>query len=210
VKPFVPGAVLGLAEEPRKGQGGERAALSDAEAARLACTGDEEAFRMLFERHAPAVRRFAGNVLRDPADAEEATQETFVRAHARLRHLKDEARVRGWLLGIARIVALDMFAERRGNGRSAVPEAAPGEVIDLDRTPENTLLDAEAERMLFDELSRLSPERRAALVLRLDQHLGYGEIAGVMGWTLQKVKNEIHRARLQMRERLLRYLRGGP
>jgi RNA polymerase sigma-70 factor (ECF subfamily) len=31
-----------------------------------------------------------------------------------------------------------------------------------------------------------------------------------MGWTLQKVKNEIHRARLQMRERLLRYLRGGP
>jgi RNA polymerase sigma-70 factor (ECF subfamily) len=44
--------------------------------------------------------------------------------------------------------------------------------------------------------------------MRIDHDLGYGEIAEAMGWTLQKVKNEIHRARLQLRARLATYLEG--
>jgi RNA polymerase sigma factor (sigma-70 family) len=163
---------------------------------------------MIFERHAPAVRRFAGNLLRAAPDADEATQETFARAHRRLSRLGDDERLRGWLLGIARIVALDMLALRRRDGVELTAAAVPGEVIDLDGTPEHTLLDAEAEAMLLEELSRLPAPRRAALALRLDHHLGYGEIAEAMGWSVQKVKNEIHRARLSMRERVLAYLRG--
>ena len=185
----------------------ERAQPSDAEICRRACEGDGEAFRVIFERHSTAVRRFAGNVLRDDCEADEATQETFVRAHARLKKLEDGTRLRGWLLGIARIVALDALARRRRDGADGSSSALP-DAIESDLTPEATLLDAEAEKVLFEEVSRLPAERRAALVLRLDHHLAYGEIAEAMQWSLQKVKNEIHRARLQMRERLLRYLRG--
>jgi RNA polymerase sigma-70 factor (ECF subfamily) len=161
---------------------------------------------MLFERHAPAVRRFAGNLVRDPSDAAEVTQETFVRAHARLGRLKDDARFRSWVLGIARIVALDLLGERRR--REAWPEPESGQVLELDATPEAALLDGEAEKVLFSEMERLSADRRAVLLLRLDQDLGYADIAESMGWTLQKVKNEIHRARRQMRDGILRYLRG--
>ncbi|HUJ25392.1 MAG TPA: sigma-70 family RNA polymerase sigma factor [Myxococcales bacterium] len=158
---------------------------------------------MLFERHAPAVRRFAGNLVRDPHDAGDVTQETFARAHGRLARLNDDARFRSWVLGIARIVALDLIGERRREQ----PPAVTGQVVELDATPEAALLDGEAEKVLFEEMERLSADRRAVLLLRLDQELGYGEIAESMGWTLQKVKNEIHRARRQMRDGILRYLR---
>jgi RNA polymerase sigma-70 factor (ECF subfamily) len=161
---------------------------------------------MLFERHAPAVRRFAGNLLRHPADAAEVTQEAFVRAHSRLGRLQDDSRFRSWVLGIARIAALDLLGERRR--REAEP-APTRDVLELDATPEAALLDGEAERILVDEMERLAPERRAVLLLRLDHDLGYADIAESMGWTLQKVKNEIHRARRQIRDGILAYLRSG-
>ena len=66
----------------------------------------------------------------------------------------------------------------------------------------------EADRVLATALQSLSEDRRAALLLRIDHDLGYGDIATAMGWPLQKVKNEIHRARLQLREQLLPYLEG--
>jgi RNA polymerase sigma-70 factor (ECF subfamily) len=172
--------------------------------------GEEDAFRMLFERHAPAVRRFAGNLVRNPSDAAEVTQETFVRAHARLGRLKDDARFRSWVLGIARIVALDLLGDRRRREAEQETETESAQVVELDATPEAALLDGEAEQVLYGEMERLSADRRAVLLMRLDQELGYADIAESMGWTLQKVKNEIHRARRQMRDGVLRYLRGAP
>ena len=167
--------------------------------------GDAEAFRVIFRLHAPAVRRFLGNLCRDDSEADEATQETFVRAHAKLTTLRDDARLRGWLLGIARLVGLDALAARRRE----VPTAAPIAQEQLDGfTPESTLLSAEAEGVLAKALARLSAERRAALLLRLDHRLDYGDIAQAMGWPLHKVKNEIHRARLELRVAILPYLRG--
>ena len=175
------------------------------ERARLPGRDGAEAFRMIFERHAPAVRRFAGGVLRDGPAADEATQETFVRAHAKLAALRDGTRLRAWLLGIARIVMLDARAQTRRELATGDPLA--GEV-DLGAGPEALLLDAEAEKVIADQLATLSGGRREAVILRLDQQLAYDEIALAMGWTLQKVKNEIHRARLQIRAALLAYLEG--
>ena len=80
--------------------------------------------------------------------------------------------------------------------------------VDRAPTPEAALLSGEADRVLAVALLDLGSERRAALLMRIDHDLGYGEIAVAMGWTLQKVKNEIHRARLQLRARLATYLEG--
>ena len=171
--------------------------------------GEAEAFRVIFDRHAPAVRRFLGDVLRDEAAADEATQETFVRAHARLSTLHDETKLLAWLVGIARFVFLEQVRRPKGAELAGDDGPSPAEV-DRAPTPEAALLSREADSVLDSALGTLSAERRAALVLRLDQGLGYGEIAQAMGWPLQKVKNEIHRARLQLRERLAAYLEGKP
>jgi RNA polymerase sigma-70 factor (ECF subfamily) len=177
----------------------------DAELVRAAREGDPEAFHLLYVRHAPPVRKFLGGVLRDSAAADDALQETFARAHRKLRALRDAARVRGWLLGMARIVALDELG--RGRRSQLADVSDPGdEPFDALDTPEELLLSAEAEAVLRKQLDRLPPPRRAALLLRLDQDLDYPEIAEVMGWALHKVKNEIHRARIAIRSALLEYL----
>src|SRR5438067_9601651 len=74
---------------------------SDEELLSRARAGDAEAFRVIFDREAPGVRRFLGDLLRDDVAADEGTQETFVRAHERLATLAARGKVTGWLFGRA-------------------------------------------------------------------------------------------------------------
>jgi len=80
---------------------------------RRAREGDARAFRQIFDRYAPRVRRFARDLLRDAAAADEATQETFVRAHRQLGTLREDARLSPWLLGIARNVSRERGRARK-------------------------------------------------------------------------------------------------
>ena len=178
---------------------------SDEELLSRARAGDAEAFRVIFDRESPGVRRFLGDLLRDDAAADEGTQETFVRAHQKLGTLSHTEKLQGWLIGIARMVFMESLRRKR---RDRPQLAAESEPVQIDRapSPEAALLGAEADRVLEGALEQLSADRRAALLMRLDHGLGYGDIAEAMGWPLQKVKNEIHRARLQLRERLAEYL----
>jgi RNA polymerase sigma-70 factor, ECF subfamily len=170
--------------------------------------GDAEAFRVIFHRQAPGVRRFLGDLLRDDSAADEGTQETFVRAHAKLATLEQPNALTGWLLGIARMVFLEHLRKKRRDGPPANdPDDGPVQ-IESALGPEALMLQGEADRMLNGALETLSEERRSVLLMRIDHDLGYGEIAEAMGWPLQKVKNEIHRARLQLREQLQPYLEG--
>jgi RNA polymerase sigma-70 factor (ECF subfamily) len=170
-------------------------------------SGDGEAFKALFERHVGAVRRFLRDVLRDGAAADEATQETFVRAHSLLGRLEQRSRMKAWLLGIARNVAFEHRRARRDDVELDDAEA-PIQAVIPSPDPERVLLDRELERQFDAALGQLSSHRRAVLVLRLDHGLSYDEIAEAMGWTLQMVKNEIHRARLKLREAMLPHLGG--
>jgi RNA polymerase sigma-70 factor (ECF subfamily) len=186
---------------------------------RRAQNGDAEAFRVIFEAHIAPVRRFCRDLLRDPAAGDEAAQETFVRANGRLASLREPALLSSWLLGIARLVTL----EQRRRGLWLVPlswrfggrgdDADDGADLPAEggegTTPEVALLGKEADRALEQALATLSTDRRAALLLRLDHGLGYPEIGVALGWSLAKVKNEIHRARLQLRDRLAGYLAEG-
>ena len=179
--------------------------LSEEELLSRARAGDGEAFRVIFHREAPGVRRFLGDLLRDDAAADEGTQETFVRAHQRLGTLSGSEKLQGWLMGIARMVFLEQLRRKRRDGPRMDDEPVQ---VDRAPTPEAALLGREADQVLDVALKDLSEDRRAALLMRLDHGLGYGEIAAAMGWPLQKVKNEIHRARLQLRARLSTYLEG--
>jgi RNA polymerase sigma-70 factor (ECF subfamily) len=164
-------------------------------------------FRDIYDAHARAVRRFLGDLLRDDAAADEATQETFVRAHTRLETLRAGDRLLPWLFGIARNVFYEELRARRRHLRALGDDGGPEEADDAP-SPEGMLLGAEADAQLEEAMRALGEDRRAALVLRIDHGLDYDEIATVMGWPLSKVKNEIHRARLTLRTRLSKYVGG--
>jgi RNA polymerase sigma-70 factor, ECF subfamily len=182
----------------------------NAELLTRARAGDAEAFRVIFHRQAPGVRRFLGDLLRDDSAADEGTQETFVRAHQRLATLEQPGALTGWLLGIARMVFFEHLRKKRRDGPAQNHDEDDSRPIQIDSapSPEAALLTGEADKMLDTALQTLSEDRRTCLLMRLDHDLGYGDIATAMGWPLQKVKNEIHRARLQLREQLTPYLEG--
>ena len=170
-----------------------------------AAAGDPLAFRRLYDRHVGSVRRFARAILRDAPAADEATQETFVRAHAGLGKLAEPERLVPWLLTITRHVA---FEELRRRGAWRDGEDALEEAPSPAPSPEAALLGAEADAAYQRALDELAAPRRAALLLAIDHGLAYAEIADAMAWSLAKTKIEIHRARAALRARLGEHLRG--
>ncbi len=171
-------------------------------------SGDEHAFREIFELHGDSVRRFLQDMLRSSEAADEATQETFFRAHAGFASLREPGKLVGWLLGIARLVGLERLRaqkrERLHDSLDADQESLHS-LASSSPSPETQLLTAEADRMLASALEQLDEERRQAMLLRVDHRLGYEQIGDIMDWPVSKVKNEIHRARLQLRRELASY-----
>ncbi len=174
---------------------------------RRAQGGESAAFKALFERHVVSVRRFLRDLLRQSDLADDATQETFARAHAQLVKLSDHDRFKPWILGIARNVAFEARRVRQHDVLEDEDDGTPSAVIPSP-DPERVLLDAELEKHFTEAMGTLSPNRRAALLMRLDHGLGYEDIAAAFGWSIPTVKNEIHRARLKLRAHLLPHLTG--
>lgn len=174
---------------------------------RRAQQGESAAFKALFERHVVSVRRFLRDLLRQSDLADDATQETFARAHAQLLKLADHDRFKPWVLGIARNVAFEARRVRQHDVLEDEDDGTPAAVIPSP-DPERVLLDAELEKHFTEAMGTLSPNRRAALLMRLDHGLGYEDIAAAFGWSIPTVKNEIHRARLKLRAHLLPHLTG--
>ena len=192
-------------------------AETDAALVSKARAGDEAAFEALYVRCLGPVRRFLRDLLRDEVAADEAAQETFVRALLRLSSLQERSRPLPWLLGIARNVSLEA---RREAGRPVssvgldVAGFAESDAAAADEdgasSPEQILLGREAGRELEHALGQLSEDRRTVLLLRAEHDLGCAEIAALLGWSISKVKVEVHRARLELRVLVGRTERGSP
>lgn len=174
---------------------------------RRAQRGESAAYRALFERHVVAVRRFLRDLIRHVDSADDATQETFARAHAQLSKLGEQDRFKPWVFGIARNVAFETRRLKQHASLDDDDEGTPAAVIPSP-DPERMLLDAELEKHFNSALGLLSANRRAALLMRLDHGLAYEDIALALGWSIPTVKNEIHRARLKLRAQLLPHLTG--
>lgn len=169
----------------------------------------ERALSRAYQELSQDVHRFAMHLTRNRALAADVTQETFVRAFRRLETLRVRERPLPWLLGIARNVVRESRhqAKRDGPPQDRDGHAANAETMSPP-TPERVMLDRELVQVVDGALDTLATDRRAALVLRVDQGMSYAEIAEVMGWTLAKAKVEVHRARSTLREHVRRYQGG--
>lgn len=160
--------------------------------------GDADAFRHVFDRHAAGVHRFLCDLTGDETLADEATQETFVRAFQKLSALKDADRLGPWLFGIGRFVCLENHRARVRHAEAPLDGELDGHATS--DTPETALLFRERAVALDSALQKLREDRRAALLLRADHGLSYVDISRMLGWSLAKTKVEIHRARIQLRQ----------
>jgi RNA polymerase sigma-70 factor (ECF subfamily) len=152
--------------------------------------GDLDAFELLVRRHQLAIYRVALRMLASEADAQDATQETFVRAWRGLGRFRGESAVSTWLYRIVTRRCLDLIAMRR-----PAEELDQAELPAAD-DPARTAEEHERLRAVTRAIASLPGEQRAALVLREFEGLSYGEIAEVLHVSVAAVKGRIHRARL--------------
>ena len=169
--------------------------------------GDHEAFRRIFDRWARPVVSFVYDMVGDRALAEDLTQETFVRAYRYLDALRDETKFSTWLFSIARNVAREHL--RSAHSRSQKVDLDDETVLELHDerpTPAAALLDKELNGVVRHALGALDEDKRLVFTLKIFQQRSYEEIAEITGFSVPKVKTDLHRARTEMRRRMSPYL----
>jgi RNA polymerase sigma-70 factor, ECF subfamily len=175
---------------------GER---DDAELVRRSTRGELAAFEELVDRHRPVVVRVATRIV-GSEDAEDVSQDAFLRAFHRLEHFRGDAPFRSWLLRIAHNAALDHLARRRPE--PVDPQAFDASEQTATRPPAERLELRERIERLERKLHGLSAQHRAVLVLRDAEGLSYEEIADITETPLGTVKGRLHRARREFVEML--------
>lgn len=169
--------------------------------------GDETAFQSIFDRYSRPILSFIYDMVSERDVAEELAQETFVRAYKGLGALNDAERLSTWLFGIARNVALEAVRARRRDARKVgIDDPQVLELSGSDPLPEGELLSKEFNEVIRAALQALDEDKRTVFTLKVFQQRSYEEIAAITGFSIAKLKTDLHRARLEMRRRLRPYL----
>ncbi len=156
--------------------------------------GDAAAFSSLYERYVRRVYRYLYSRVGDPADAEDLTSQTFLRALKSMPRYRHRGRFSAWLFAIAHNQAVDHFRRSRPQGPlEPQTEAGP------DSDPSVRVIAALETRNLSERIGMLSEGERELLRLRYVADLSHDEIGKVLHKSAGAVKKSIYRtlARLQ-------------
>lgn len=171
--------------------------MTDDEVVSAVLGGDVEAFAVLVTRHHANCLRFAAHLLGDLDDAEDAVQETFVRAYRGLSRYEERDAFRSWLL---RILAnrCRTSGGRRGRMRARFvrDDAALESAADPAPAP-----DPAFDARLHRAMQGLDTAHREAFLLKFGEGLEYAEIARITGAGISALKMRVKRARDHVRER---------
>jgi len=168
----------------------------------LARKGDQDAFAKLVGAYQGPVYNLAYRMLGSQTEAEDAAQETFLRAYTRLGTYDPQRKFSSWMLSIASHYCIDRLRRRRGGSVSMEEIQSWRWIPDRNPRPEERALDDEKSRLMHQVLDRMPPQYRLVIVLRYWYELSYDEIAKMTDSTNSAVKSRLHRARRLMAERL--------
>jgi len=185
--------------------------LADSELVTLAQGGDNRAFDELVKRYENKVYRLAFKILRHEDDAGEALQDAFLSAYRGLKNFKADSTLSTWLYRVATNAALMKYRKRRDGhvsleqSQSHDEDAEGIQIADWSALPDDELLTGELDEILSEGLDRLPDELREVFVMRDIEGLSNSDVAERLRLTVPAVKSRLHRARLQLRDRLNRY-----
>src|SRR5690242_13059282 len=123
--------------------------------------GEDDAFRLIFDRYSRPIISFIYDMVGRRDLAEELTQETFVRAYKNLQGLRDDTKLSTWLFGIAKNVARESLRYRyRETDRVAIDDDRVVEISDGKLPPDRELLDKELSGVIREALGALDEDKR--------------------------------------------------
>ncbi|NLV75097.1 MAG: sigma-70 family RNA polymerase sigma factor [Chloroflexi bacterium] len=160
-----------------------------------AAAGDEEAFAKLVEAYQMPVYNLAYRMLGNPLEAEDAAQETFIRAFTRFNTYKPGLKFSSWILSIASHHCIDRLRRRRGVVLSMEDIMGQRWIPDDHPYPEEMALKREERALIAETLEMLPTPYRLVIVLRYWHDASYEEIAEITKDSVSAIKSRLHRAR---------------
>jgi RNA polymerase sigma-70 factor (ECF subfamily) len=167
----------------------------DTEKIILAQKGDGQAFAQLVEAHQIAVYNLCYRMLGDPYEAEDAAQETFIRAYKGIKSFDRKRSFSTWILSIAAHYCIDQLRKKRLNV-THIEEKPYVDIPDPGLGPEKSVSETEHQREIRNLLDVLSEVDRAAVIMFYWNEFSYEEIAKALDLSISAVKSRMHRARL--------------
>jgi len=158
-------------------------------------TGDNTAFMQIVDTFQQPVYNLCYRMLGDSNEAEDAAQETFLRAYTKLSSFKPNRRFSSWLLSIASHYCIDRLRRRRYQLVSWDDLPPWRWLPDTEPQPEQAALKHEADDSVHDLLNSLPADYRAVTVLRYWHEMSYDEIAETMDTSVSAIKSRLFRAR---------------
>lgn len=175
------------------------------------CAGDKQAFNVLILRHQNSVSTLATRLLGNHREAQDVTQDTFLRAYERIEEFRGEAKFSTWLYRICHNLCLSSLRRKKNDpitdaGDDILPEELPDPRSSL---PDQVLMRKERQTLVKQALSHMTQEFREVLVLHHTIHLSYEEIAELLGLPVGTVRSRLYRGREEIKEHLRPYLQDG-
>ena len=161
--------------------------------------GDAGAFALIVERYRQSVFRICVRILGDGDEAEDAVQETFVRAWQSLRGYDPRYSIATWLRTIACRLCYDML-RRRTRQRQYEQNACRQGSGDGSEDPESLRMSRELEGLFRKAASGLSPMQRTVFVLAEIEQLPSDEVHRITGWSAVQIKSNLYIARKKVRK----------
>lgn len=168
-------------------------------------SGDKHSFETLLLRYIPILYRFLYRFTNSIAEAEDVTQDVFVKVWKNVHTFDSAHKFKTWIFTIAKNTALDYLKKRKSITFSDIDEHDTflEEIVDAEPLP-----DAVVESVLFSEklhtaIDTLSPKLRVAFLLHYEEGFAFREIAEILGDSLDTVKSRARRAAITLREKLL-------
>ena len=162
--------------------------------------GDAESLSRLLRDHRTPVVRYAMRVCVSPQDAEDATQETLLALSRHVGALREVAALTGWLFTVVRRHCLRLA---RRSARRMLNLDDIGEPAASGPTAEDMFVDDQLREHLAVVMAALEPGQREVLIRRDVKGQPAAEVATAMGLTVEAVKSRLHRARTDVKKRLL-------
>ncbi len=164
----------------------------------LAQRGNANAFARIVQRYQMPVYNLAYRMLGDPAEAEDAAQDTFLRAYAQLKGYRTDQKFASWLLSIDAHYCIDRLRRRKFQWMSLDDENAGETLPTSEAGPEETAFAHERAAEVQHLLQKLPPASRAIVILKYWNELSVEEIAHMTGDSASAVKVKLFRARQAM------------
>lgn len=178
---------------------------SDEQLVRRAQQDDERAFGELVTRYESKVYSLALKMLRNPEDAEDVLQDTFLRAYRGIKSFQGNSTFSTWIYRITANSAL-MRLRKRQLPTVSIDDAdereTPINIADWAPGPVEQLLNQETQAAMAEAIEALPAEFRQVFVLRDLEELSNAEVADILDLSVAAVKSRLHRARLKIRNRL--------